>query len=183
MLVGLHSICVRGVSGTHRPWFWNASSDSTQFGVTSGLILSWIGVRLAEKCTIPELRPTYHVPSLHGRRPNTSWQNLHPVFQTCLKDLSKQILLPDHITTPSRQKHINTDCKPTSLYLSALGNFCRFEFDFVLVWPVWLVCQHYQINSISLVTLQLLSIWFLPIHEEQPCRVRLRYIIRVWLFL
>ena len=59
---------------TRQFWFWNVSADSTQFGVMSDLIRSWIGLesvsgRPTYARYITDLRPTYYLPSVTELRP------------------------------------------------------------------------------------------------------------------
>ena len=62
------------MSGTRRFWFGNVSADSTQFGVMSDLIRSWIGLEsVSSRPTYAryttDLRPTNHLPSVAELRP------------------------------------------------------------------------------------------------------------------
>ena len=129
--------------------------DTTQFGVMSSLIRSWIGLesvsgRPTYARYITDLRPTNHLPSVAELRPTrprtlpdktdtTPTDNRQSVGERSFKHVWKihprQIFLPEHKPTPNRQNRINTDCKPISpriwWFLSVLGRFR-------VVWPVWL---------------------------------------------
>ena len=133
-VIGLHSVWVRDMSGTRRFWIGNVSADSTQFGVMSDLIRSWIGVRSADIWRIHNQSKTDKPSTIGGwiktdTSPNAPPQNWHHTnilltdnrhfvrersFKHVWKISPRQICLPEHKPTPNRQNRINTDCKPTS---------------------------------------------------------------------
>ena len=139
--VGLHSVWFRDMSGTRRFWFGNVSADSTQFGVMSDLIRSWIGVRSADICPIHNRSNTDKPYTIGGRiKTNTSPERspTKPTPHRHITDnLSGRYLsnmfersLPDKFVCPNinRQNRIYTDCKPISpriwWFLSVWGRFC-----------------------------------------------------------
>ena len=147
------------MSGTHRFWFGNVSADSTQFGVMSDLIRSWIGLESVSgrptyaRC-ITDLRPTNHLPSVAELRPTcprtlpdktdtTPTYNRQTTDNLSGRDLSNMFerFLPDKFVCPNINRHQTdkTESIPTvNRSLPEFDDFCRFEVGFVSVWPVWL---------------------------------------------
>ena len=158
-VIGLHSVWVWDMSGTHWFWFGNVSADSTQFGVMSDLILSWIGLESVSgrptyaRC-ITDLRPTNHPPSVAELRPTcprtlpdktdtTPTYNRQTTDNLSGRDLSNMFerSLPDKFVCPNinRLQTDKTESIPTvNRSLPEFDDFCRFEVGFVSVWPVWL---------------------------------------------
>ena len=136
----------------------NVSTDSTQFGVKSDLILSWIGLesvsgRPTYARYITDLRPTNHLPSVAELRP-TRPRTLPDKTDTTLTynrqttdnlsgwDLSNMFerSLPDKFVCPNINRH-QTDktesIQTVNRSLPEFDDFCRFKVGFVSVWPVW----------------------------------------------
>ena len=158
-VIGLHWVCVRDMSGTRRLRFGNVSPASTQFGVKTDLIRSWIGLesvsgRPTYARYIADLRPTNHLPSVDELRPTrprtlpdktdtTPTYNRQTTDNLSGRDLSNmfEISLPDKFVWPNINRHQTdkTESKPTvNRSLPEFDVFCQFEVGFVSVWPVWL---------------------------------------------
>ena len=158
-VIGLHSVWVRDMSGTRRFWFGNVSADSTQFGIMSDLIRSWIGFesvsgRPTYARYITDLQPTNHLPSVAELRPTrprtlpdktdtTPTYNRQTTDNLSGRDLSNMFerFIPDKFVCPNINRH-QTD-KTVSIptvnrSLPEFDDFCRFEVGFVSVWSVWL---------------------------------------------
>ena len=123
------------MSGTRRFWFGNGSLDAIRcyVGLDSVLNRPWI-VRSVDICPIHNRSKTDKPSTIGGRIETETLPSAPPkkptphrhrtdrqptvcrgeIFQTCLKDFSRQICLPKHKPTPNRQNRINTDCKPIS---------------------------------------------------------------------
>ena len=144
------------MSGTRRFWFGNVSADSTQFGVMSDLIRSWIGLesvsgRPTYARYITDLRLTNHLPSVAELRPTrprtlpdkTPTYNRQTTDNLSGRDLSNMFerSLPDKFVCPNINRHQTdkTESIPTvNRSLPEFQDFCQFEVGFVSVWPVWL---------------------------------------------
>ena len=142
------------MSGTRRFWFRNVSADSTQFGVMSDLIRSWIGLesvsgRPTYARYITDLRPTNHLPSVAELRPTrprtlpdktdtTPTYNRQTTDNLSGRDLSNMFerSLPDKFVCPNINRHQTdkTESIPTvNRYLPEFEDFvslrlvsCRF---------------------------------------------------------
>ena len=146
------------MSGTRRFWFGSESADSTQFGVISNLIRSWIGLesvsgRPTYARYITDLRPTNHLPSVAELRPTrhrtlpdktntTPTYNRQTTDNMSGRDLNMfERSLPDKFVCPNINRHQTdkTESIPTvDRSLPEFDDYCRFEVGFVSVWPVWL---------------------------------------------
>ena len=167
-VIGLHSVWVRDMLGTRRFWFGNVLANSTQFGVMSDLIPSWIGLesvsgRPTYTRYITDLRPTNHLPSVAELRPTrprtlpdktdtTPTYNRQTTDNLSGRDLSNMFerFLPDKFVCPNINRHQTdkTESIPTvNRSLPEYDDFYRFEVGFVSVWPVWL--GYYSSNSIK----------------------------------
>ena len=156
-VIGLHSVWVQDMSDTPRFWFGNVSADSTQFGVMSELIRSWIGLesvsgRPTYARYITDLRPTNHLPSMAELRPTrprtlpdktdtTPTYNRQTTDNLSARDLSNMFerSLPDKFVCPNINRHQTdkTESVPTvNRSLPAFDDFCKFDVGFVSVWPV-----------------------------------------------
>ena len=158
-VIGLHSVCVRDMSGTRRLRFGNVSAVSTQFSVKMDLIRSWIGLEsVSGRPTYAryraDLRPTNHLPSVDELRPTrprmlpdktdtTPTYNRQTTDNLSGRDPSNMFerSLPDKFVWPNINRHQTdiTESKPTvNRSLPEFDDFCRFEVGFVSIWPVWL---------------------------------------------
>ena len=155
IVIGLHLVWVRYMSGTPRFWFGNVSADITQFGVMSDLIRSSIGlVSVSGRRTyaryITDLGPTNHLPSVAELRPTrprrlpdktdtTPTCNRQTTDNLSGRDLSN-VTNPDKFVCPkiNRQQTDNTESIPiVNRSLPEFDDFCRFEVGYVSVWPLW----------------------------------------------
>ena len=148
-VIGLDSVWVRDMSGTPRFWFGNVSVDSTQFGVMSDLIRSWIGLESVSgrptyaRCKTDLIRLTNHLPSVAKLRPTrprtlpdktdtTPTYNRETTDNLSGRDLSNMFerSLPDKFVCPNINRHQadKTESTPTvNRSLPEFDDFCRFE--------------------------------------------------------
>ena len=157
-VIGLHSVWVRALPGTRRFWFGNVSADSTQFGVMSEFIRSWIGLesvsgrstyarynRSKTDMSLPsvtELRPTCPR-TLPDKTDTTPICNRQTTNNLSGRDLLNMLerSLPGKFVCPNINRHQTdkTESIPTvNLSLPEYDDFRRFEVGFVSVWPLWL---------------------------------------------
>ena len=146
-VIGLHSVWVRDMSCTRWFWFENVSADSTQFGVMSDLIRSWIGLesvsgRPTYARYITDLRPTNHLPSVAELKPtrprtltdktdSTPTYNRQTTDNLSGRDLSNMFErpLPDKCVCPNINRYQTDKTEPIPTVngpLPEFDDFCRF---------------------------------------------------------
>ena len=159
MVIGLHSIWVWDMLGSRRFWFWELSTDSTEFGVKSDFIRSWISLesvsgRLTYAQYITDLRLTDHLPSVAELRPTcprtlpdktytTLTYNRQTTDNLSGRDLSNMFerSLPDKFVCLNINWHKTESIPIVNRSLPEFVDFCQFEVGFMLVWQVWLGYQ------------------------------------------